>query len=228
MPEKVSPRSNASPLRLKWRWSSPVKTLRARQLAGQQPRRQRQAREHADLAALGLGEEQLGRALAEHVVDDLHRLHAGVLDRLQRILDALDADAVEPHLPGLHQVVEDPEHLGLVVDVRRRAVQLQQIQRVGLEILQAALDEGGQVLAVEALGDERLQALAGLGRDVERVAALAAQARQQLFTVAVAVDVGGVEEVHAAIQRAVQRRQRLAIVDRAPGAADGPGAEADR
>ena len=71
--------------------------------------------------------KQVGRALAEDVVDELHRLHAGVLDRLQRLLDPLDADAVEADLAGLHQVVEHAERLGVVVDVGRRAVQLQQV-----------------------------------------------------------------------------------------------------
>ena len=144
-PEKVSPRSKASPWRLKARWSSRPKVLARRHLARQHPRRQRQARQDADLAARGLGEEQLGRALAEDVVDDLHRLHAGELDGLQRLLDPLDADAVEAELARLHQIVEHAEDLGLVVDVGGRAVELQQVEGLDLQILQAALDEGGQV-----------------------------------------------------------------------------------
>ena len=39
-------------------------------------------------------EEQLGRALAEDVEDDLHRLHAGILDGLERLFHLFHADAV--------------------------------------------------------------------------------------------------------------------------------------
>ena len=140
-PEKVSPRSNAAPSRLKLRWSSSANLLLAGHLAGQHPRRQRQPRQDADLLLARLGEEEVGRPLAEDVVDDLHRLHAGVLDRLERLLDPLDADAVEADLAGLDQVVAEAEHLGVVVEVGGRAVQLQQIDRLGPQVLQAAVDE---------------------------------------------------------------------------------------
>src|SRR3954468_547634 len=43
---------------------------RARHLSRQHPRRQRQARQHADLAPPRLGEEQVARPLAEDVVND--------------------------------------------------------------------------------------------------------------------------------------------------------------
>ena len=54
--------------------------------------------------------------------------------RAQRLVHGLDADAVVAQLAGDDQVVEDAEDLGAVVDVRVRAMQLQQIERVHLEV----------------------------------------------------------------------------------------------
>src|SRR5439155_10264737 len=42
-----------------------------------------------------------------------------------------------------------------------------------------------------------------------------------------AVALGGVDEVAAQVQRAVQRRDRIRVLLRAPASADGPGAKAD-
>ena len=57
---------------------------------------------------------------------------------------------------------------------------------------------------------------------------LAPQPRDEPLAAAVAVDVCGVDEVDAGVDGRVEGGDRLRIVDRAPGAADGPGAEADR
>src|SRR5262249_3590298 len=122
---------------------------------------------------------------------------------------------------------EAVEHLGHVVDVGRRAVQLEQIERLDLEVAQAALDVAGQ--AAEAVRGHavRLRAATGLGGHVERRAGLAPQPGQQLFAAPVAVDVGGIEEVDAELDCTAQCRQRFVVGDRAPGAADRPRAEAD-
>ena len=42
-----------------------------------------------------------------------------------------------------------------------------------------------------------------------------------------AVNVGGVDEVHAAIDGLLERGQRFGVVHAAPGAANGPGAKTD-
>ena len=63
------------------------------------------------LRRFAFGEEQVRRALAEHIEDDLHRLHARILDRFQRLFHFLDAHAVIADLPGFHQVVQQAEHL---------------------------------------------------------------------------------------------------------------------
>ena len=66
----------------------------ALELARQQAAGQRHARDDGDLLLLGQVEEQVGRALAERVEDDLDADDAGIFHRLQRLFDALDADAV--------------------------------------------------------------------------------------------------------------------------------------
>ena len=49
------------------------------------------------------------------------------------------------------QVVEDPEHLRLIVDIGPPTMQLQQIQRIHGEIPQAVVDPAREVLAAIAL-----------------------------------------------------------------------------
>jgi len=61
----------------------------------------------------------------------------------------------------------------------------------------------------------------------QRLVALAHQPGDQPFAAPVAVDVGGVEDGDAVVDRGVQRTHRFLVIDRAPGAADGPGAEGD-
>jgi hypothetical protein len=105
-------------------------------------------------------------------------------------------------------------------------VELQQIQRVGLQIAEAALDPGGEIVAAVALDGLRRQPPAGLGRDVNRFARpFAAQPRDQPLAAPVAVDIGGVDEIDTRVDGGVQCAHRLLVVDRAPRSADRPGAE---
>jgi len=139
-PANVSPRSKASPSR----FVVPVVVLRELVVLGEFPVRSPEAGnadDDADVLAPGLFEEQFGRALAEHVEDDLYRLDAGVLDGLQGLLDLLDADTVVGYLPFFLQPVERLEGLGLVVRVVGRAVEPDKFQRLLAEVLPRAVDE---------------------------------------------------------------------------------------
>src|SRR5258708_4553444 len=107
-------------------------------------------------------------------------------------------------------------------------MELEQFNRVGFEVLEAAFDERDQVLAVVAAGLVRIEAAAGFGGNMELFAAFFAQLRQQPFAAAIAIHIGGVEEIDATIKRPMQRSQRLLVLHATPGAADGPGTEADR
>ena len=108
-PAKVSPTSKASPLRLKFRWSSAGNVVDSSYLPVSSPlarapgpgRRHRRAR----------GRQQLLQRLApEDVEDDLERLHAGVLERAQALGDGLHRDAVGGDLllgdQGVQRVVD--------------------------------------------------------------------------------------------------------------------------
>ena len=137
------------------------------ELAGQQPRGQRHAGDDADVAPAGLLEEQLGGPLAEQVEDDLDGRDAGVLDRLQRLLDLLDGDAVARDQPVLDEPVAGLEHRRRVVGVPRRAVQLDEVdasRRRGSR--GSARASRGSVVGV--LADVEVDAPRHLGGDTSR------------------------------------------------------------
>src|SRR5690606_4293949 len=139
-----------------------------------------------------------------------------------------DAHAVARDRAALDQPLQVFEQLRVVVGVGRRAMQLQQVEGLDLQVAAAAVDPLLQVLRGVAGHLLPGQATPGLGRHERALAAaLLEHARDQALGMAVAVHVGGVDEIQAGIQRRVQRGDRLAVVDRAPGRADRPGAEAD-
>ena len=110
-------------------------------------------------------EEQARGPLPEDVENDLDADHARIFDRLQRLLDPFDADAVVADLAGSLQPVERVERLRMVIEVGRRAVELDEVERFDLEVFQASLDPAAQVLVTVA-GDRLLrQAAPRLGRD---------------------------------------------------------------
>jgi len=107
-------------------------------------------------------------------------------------------------------------------------VQLQQVERFSLQVLQAALDECGEVGTIVAGCRVRVQSTTGLGGDVDRLVCLSAQFRDQPFAQPVAVHIGCVKEVHAQVQRAAQGGQRFLLLHRPPGAPNRPRAKTQR
>ena len=198
------------------------------ELAGEQAARQRHARDHGDLARLGDVEEQPGRALPEDVEDDLDADHARIFDRLQGLLDPLDADAVVADLARGLEPVERVERLRVIIKVGRRAVELDEVERLDLEVFQAPVDPAAEVLVAVA-GDRLLrQAAAGLGGDEDVGGSPRLQdLGDDPLRAAVAIDVGRVDEGDAGVERGVERRDRVALLDLAPAPADRPGAEPD-
>ncbi len=166
--------------------------------------------------------------LAEDVIDDLNAEHARIFDRLQRLLDQRDADAVSPDLPGFLQFIETSENLRSIENFGRRAMKLDQIQAFDAEVLQAAIDEAFEIGLGIAVGHMRAQPSAGLGRHHWTLTAARLQdIGNDLFRAAIAIDVGGVDEGHAGIEGGVQRCAAIGLADIAPRAADLPGPEAD-
>ena len=201
---------------------------RAGELAAQKSAGQRHPRDDRHVPPQRLLEEQLRRPEPEGVEDDLHRLDIRILDRLEGFLHLLDAHAVEADLPGLHEPVEGLEDLRAVIDLRRRAVELDEVEAVDGEVRQAAVDEGREIRGVVAVGGVRGEPAASLRDDMERLRPFAAEARNQALGEAVAVDVGGIEEVDAGVEGCMERGKRGVLVGASPLAAtDGPGAEAD-
>ena len=62
-------------------------------------------------------------------------------------------------------------------------MQLEKVNGLGGQIAQAAFEKGGQIFAVVGGGFLAFEAAAGLGGDVERLAALLAEAGEEPFAV---------------------------------------------
>jgi hypothetical protein len=85
-------------------------------------------------------------------------------------------------------------------------VELDEIQRVGGEVREASLDEGGEVFAVVARSDMGVEAATGLRGNDDGLAAIASERGDEPLAPAIAIDVGRVEEVDAEIHGAVEGR----------------------
>ena len=220
--------SKAWPSRLNRRWSSGAKTesLCSGRQGGRWPG------EHGPgsrAPSPWRREAGVRRLQAERIEDDLHRLHVRMLEGQQGLIDRLHAHPVVAHLARRHEVVQEAEHVVALVECGGRAVELEQIHRLHLEVPEAALHPRDQVLPGVALHGLPGQAAAGLGGHEDDVAGpLPAQARDEPLAPTVPVDVGGVDEVGAGLHRGVKRLQGLGVVHRAPASADGPAPEADR
>ena len=195
-----------------------------RHLAGEQPTRQRHSDDDPDVAGYRFAEEQLGRAVSQHVEDDLYRRDTGVLDRLECLLDLFDAHAVVPQLAPGHHVVQRLEHLRPVVDLRRRAVELEQIQCLHVEIGPAAIDKRLDALSCVTIRRVGVQAASCLGRHHHpKVGSLGAKPSDQLLAAPVAVDIGGVVERDALVCRLMECSHGILFAHGPPLSADSPG-----
>jgi hypothetical protein len=107
-------------------------------------------------------------------------------------------------------------------------VELKEVDRLHLEVLQAAFHPRVEVPAAVALGRLLGKPAASLGGDEEGLALpLAPEPGHQPLAASVAVHVGGVDEVHPRVDGGVERLHGLLVPHRPPGAPDGPGPEAD-
>ena len=94
----------------------------ARQLARQQSASQRHTDDDSHVSPFGFRKEQFRRSMAKHVENDLHALHAGKFDGLERFFDFLDADAVVTNFAGRLQSVQHAKHFGSIENVGGRAM----------------------------------------------------------------------------------------------------------
>ena len=199
----------------------------APELAREQPGGQGHARQHAHVARRGLGQEVLRGPLTDEVEDDLDAGDARELDGLPGLLDLLHADPVVRDDAVGDELVEGFEELRAVVDLGRWAVQLHEVDALDLEVLAAARQPAREGLG-RVVGDQLLHAPAHLGGHEDALTGpLAQELRDEPLAVAVSVDIGRVDEVDASVHRGMQGCQRLAVIQPAPAAPDGPGPEAD-
>ena len=145
----------------------------------------------------------------------------GEVERLAELPRPHRRRAEVPHLARLHDVVQRLEHL-----LHRRApvepVDLVQVDEVGAQPAQAVVDLGqdrlaGQPDAVRPLAHRTVH----LRRDDDLVAVHAEilqRPAEELLAGPPGVDVGGVEEVDAGVERLLEERARRLLVER-PGVA---------
>src|SRR5690606_33859832 len=114
-------------------------------------------------------------------------------------------------------------------------VELEQVESIGVELLEAVLDVFAEVFLAVALvgfavraGGPGSSGGGRLGGDVEAVAiaALVEDFGDDAFAAAVAVASGGVDEIDARVDGGMEGGDGLVVVLWPPSAADGPAAEA--
>ena len=139
-PAKVSPRSNASPCRLKFRWSSFANLLSRVILPDNIPDASGTRARMPTLRFCASAKNNSAGRCRKMLKMICTVCTLGEFDGLERFLDLFHAHAVMPQFAGFHQVVEDAENFRPVINLRGRTMQLQQVNRVRVQILQAALD----------------------------------------------------------------------------------------
>jgi len=92
-----------------------------RRFAGQQPTGQGHPHDDANVLLFSQTEEKLRGAMAEHAKDDLNGCDVRILDGFDRLLYLLDADPQISDAAPILQPVEQPEYLGPIVNLGRRA-----------------------------------------------------------------------------------------------------------
>ena len=199
--------------------------------AGEEPLAERAERNEADPELLEGGQDRLlGLAPPQRVL----ALQGG--DRLDGVgaADRLHAGLGQAEVADLALVDEVLDGAGDVLDrdVRVDAVLVEQVDRVGAQSLQRALDAAADRLgaAVErARSDRTLQVEPELRRDHDLVADRLERLADELLVGERAVDLRGVEEGDAAVDGGADQRDHLLLVrGRTEGVAHAHAPEADR
>ena len=180
-------------------------------LAGEEPASERTEGHEADAELLEGGQDRLFRLAPEEGVLALQGR-----DRLHRVssADGVDTGLGQTEVSDLAGVDELLDGAGDLLDgdVRVDTVLVEQVDRVGAQATQRALDGGADV--VGPAGDAGLVAVlvegeAELGGDDDLVADRLEGLADELLVVERTVDLGGVEEGHSAVDRGAQERDHL-------------------
>src|SRR4030088_2356650 len=106
-------------------------------------------------------------------------------------------------------------------------MKLQQVEAVGHKIPQAVFDPHGQVLAAVSFDGLARQTASSFRGHHDLALFALLELSNQTFAAAIAVDVGGIDKIHSAVDGFVQRSEGFVVRNTAPCAADGPGAKTD-
>jgi hypothetical protein len=129
------------------------------------------------------------------------------------------------NLALLCQVVEGSKDFRTIVDVGWRAVQLQQVEAFGLEILETAFDECGEIRGIVTVGDMWIESSSGFSGNDDVSAGFLLQLSEKAFAAPVTVNVSSIEEVDSAIDCAMESGQGLLVINGAPFITDCPSAK---
>jgi hypothetical protein len=143
---------------------------------------------------------EVERFLVRDAHRGLERVEVPALDRVARCL-AVAAVADISRQAALARLRERSDDVALAELVPRAAVELDQVEVVGGEALEAPLD-AGQERGGAPVPPAPAAAVAALGEEVELAAPRANGTADELFAVLVAL--GGVDHVEPGVERAVQ------------------------
>ena len=176
-------------------------------------------------ACCGDGEDLVDGLEAERVGDDLHGGDVRPRNGRERLVDALDADAVRRDGFLLDQGVEGVEHRVVGVDRGRRAVQLDQVEDVDAEVAARPVGPGAEVLQHVVLR-HLVHPAAHLGGHRDGgVGPVGEEAADDRLAATVAVHVGGVEEGHPVLDGRLEHGPGVLLRDVTPVRAQLPRAQ---
>ena len=189
---------------------------------------------------LGDWEEVFGRLLLQDAVYDLKAVDVPVLHGGLTLLEPADVGP-QGHPEITYLAVESElfqgfEQLVPFQRVHPRVVDLVEVDVIGFQPAQALLAGVDDEIAVELLGALPVTVTRGrvvdvvteLGGDDDVVAPVAQDLGENLLAVAVAVGVGGIEEIHAQFHGVFQQRRPVGLLDPPPPVGGhGPDAESD-
>jgi len=196
-------------------------------VGGEEAARQRRVRDQADALLVAEAVHLLLLFASDEIIEVLHRnrprvsLPVGDHDHLRELVGGHGRAADVAHLARLNDLVERVHRL-LDRRVRIEAMELVDVDVIGLQALQLLVDRGQQMLAAGAdVVLRRALADADLGRDHEVLAPrhLHERGAHDLLGAAGVVVVGGVEEGDADVERALEVGRGLGLVELAPAAA---------
>src|SRR5205823_735068 len=116
----------------------------------------------------------------------------------------LHAHSIEANLALLHQVIENAKDLWHVIDLRRRAMELEEVECLCLQIVQAAFDKAAQILTVIATGCMGIEPPPCLGGNDDLLTACLAHLGNQLLRVTIAIDICCIDKVDPQIDSSVK------------------------